>query len=181
MDRQEYWRQRYTVVRPGWTPTTAISPLRDDRVRHDTRILDIGCGHADLLASSLARTERAVGVDADERALAANEVFQDRVAADAERLPFRPGSFDLVSMAWVLEHIAHPVPAFREIRRALGPGGRIVFVTPNAGDRNAWLIRMVPIAFHASFTSRLYGRPAEDTYPTRHRLSVYRTPRPSGA
>jgi ubiquinone/menaquinone biosynthesis C-methylase UbiE len=124
MDRQEYWRQRYTEVRPGWTPTTAIyARVADDLVRNDTRVLDIGCGHANLVASSLARTTRAVGVDIDERALAANEVFRYRVAADAERLPFRPGSFDLVLMAWVLEHIVHPVSAFREIRRVLVPAG----------------------------------------------------------
>ena len=172
MDRQEYWRQRYREIRPGWTPTTAIyARLVDELVHHDTRVLDIGCGHADLLGSSLARTTRVVGIDVDERALAANEVIRYRVVADAERLPFRPGSFDLVLMAWVLEHVAHPVSAFREFRRVLGAGGRIVFVTPNALNYNAWLIRMVPNAF---FTSRLYGRPAEDTYPTRYRLNSVR-------
>jgi SAM-dependent methyltransferase len=175
MDRQEYWRQRYTEIHPGWARTTAIyARLVDDLVHHDTRVLDIGCGHADLVGSSLARTGRVVGIDVDERALAANEVIRYRVGANAERLPFRPGSFGLVLMAWVLEHIPHPVSAFREIRRVLGPGGRIVFVTPNAWNYNAWLIRMVPNAFHAFFTSRLYGRPAEDTYPTRYRLNSVR-------
>lgn len=175
MDRQEYWRQRYTEIRPGWTPTTAIyARIVDDLVDHDTRVLDIGCGHADLVGSSLGRTGRVVGIDTDERALAANEVISHRVGADAERLPFQRGSFDLVLMAWVLEHIAQPVSAFREIRRVLAPGGRIVFVTPNAWNYNAWLIRMVPNAFHAFFTLRLYGRPAEDTYPTRYRLNSVR-------
>ena len=67
MDRQEYWRQRYREIRPGWTPTTAIyARLVDELVHHDTRVLDIGCGHADLLGSSLARTTRVVGIDVDD-------------------------------------------------------------------------------------------------------------------
>jgi hypothetical protein len=33
---------------------------------------------------------------------------------------------------------------------------------------------MVPNAFHAVFTSRLYGRAAKDTYPTRYRLNSLR-------
>jgi SAM-dependent methyltransferase len=175
MDRQEYWRQRYTEIRPEWIPTTTIyASLVDELVDHDTRVLDIGCGHSDLVGSSLTRCRRAVGIDADERALTGNEVLRYRVGAVAERLPFRAGSFDLVLMAWVLEHLAHPVSVFREIRRVLGPGGRIVFVTPNAWNYNAWLIRLVPNAFHAFFTSRLYGRLAEDTYPTRYRLNSVR-------
>ena len=54
------------------------------------------------------------------------------------------------------------------------PGGRVVFVTPNSWNYNSWLIGMVPNAFHAAFTSRLYGRRAEDTYPTRYRLNSIR-------
>jgi SAM-dependent methyltransferase len=175
MDRQEYWRQRYAEVRPEWTPTTAIyARIVDDLVHHDTRVLDIGCGHADLVGSSLARSGRAVGIDTDQHALATNEVVHYRVGADAEHLPFRRGSFDLVLLAWVLEHLPRPASSFREIRRVLSPGGRVVFVTPNAWNYNAWLIRLVPNAFHAFFTSRLYGRATEDTYPTRYRLNSLR-------
>jgi SAM-dependent methyltransferase len=175
MDRQEYWRKRYAGVRPGWTPTTTIyARLVDDLVQNDTRVLDVGCGHADLVGSSLALSRRAVCIDTDERALATNEVIHYRVGADAEHLPFRRGSFDLVLLAWVLEHLPHPVSSFLEIRRVLSPGGRVVFVTPNAWNYNAWLIRIVPNAFHSFFTSRLYGRDAEDTYPTRYRSNSLR-------
>lgn len=33
---------------------------------------------------------------------------------------------------------------------------------------------MTPNALHAFFTSKLYGRPAEDTYPTEYRLNSVR-------
>ena len=176
MDRQEYWRQRYADIRPDWIPTTTIyARLVDGMVQSGTRVLDIGCGHADLLGPTLDRGRLAVGIDVDANALASNDVIQHRVGAEAERLPFAPASFDLVVMAWVLEHLPRPASAFLEIRRVLAPGGRVVFVTPNARNYNAWLIRMIPNAFHAFFTSRLYGRASEDTYPTRYRLNSIRT------
>jgi SAM-dependent methyltransferase len=134
----------------------------------------IGCGRTDLVGPSLVRSGRAIGIDRDMEALAANDAIHYRIGADAERLPFSGGSFDLVLMAWVLEHLPRPLSAFREIRRVLAPGGRVVFVTPNSWNYNAWLIRMIPNAFHAAFTSRLYGRGAEDTYPTRYRLNSVR-------
>jgi SAM-dependent methyltransferase len=175
MDRQEYWRQRYAHLRPDWTPTTAIyARLVDDLIEDGTRVLDIGCGHADLVGASLARSRRAVGVDPDTEALVANDAIPYRVGADAQRLPFPRGSFDLVLMAWVLEHLPDPAGAFLEIRRVLTLGGRVVFVTPNSWNYNAWLIRMIPNTLHAAFTSRLYGRPPEDTYPTRYRLNSVR-------
>jgi SAM-dependent methyltransferase len=175
MDRQEYWRQRYADLRPDWTATTAIyARLVDELVDGETRVLDIGCGHADLVGPSLARSRRVVGIDTDTEALSANEVIRHRIGANAERLPFAEGSFDLVLMAWVVEHLPQPLSVFLEIRRVLGPGGRVVFVTPNSWNYNAWLIRMVPNAFHAVFTSRLYGRAAKDTYPTRYRLNSLR-------
>ena len=153
MDRQEYWRQRYREIRPGWTPTTAIYASWTNSF---TTTRGSSTSVAVMRTSSDRRwpTTRVVGIDVDERALAANEVIRYRVVADAERLRSGP-AFDLVLMAWVLEHVAHPVSAFREFRRVLGAGGRIVFVTPNAWNYNAWLIRMVPNAFHAFFTSRL--------------------------
>ena len=175
MDRQEYWRHRYADLRPGWTPTTAIyARLVDDLIDDETRVLDIGCGHADLVRASLARSRRAVGVDPDTQALAANDAITHRIGSVAERLPFSRGSFDLVLMAWVLEHLPNPAAAFREIRRVLSPGGSVVFVTPNSWNYNAWLIRLIPNSLHAAFTSRLYGRLREDTYPTRYRLNSIR-------
>jgi SAM-dependent methyltransferase len=172
MNRQEYWRKRYKEIRSGWTPSPTIyRQLIDQRVHEDTRILDIGCGHSDLLGDVFGRTRRTYGIDTDAAALARNEIIGGRVVGDAEHLPFRGSSLDLVVLAWVLEHIEHPGRVFREIHRVLEPGGSVIFLTPNAWNYNAWLIRVVPNAFHASFTRRLYGRPAADTFPTRYRLN----------
>jgi SAM-dependent methyltransferase len=174
-DRQEHWRQRYAAIRPGWTPTTTIyARLIDEHLDDGTRVLDIGCGHSDLLRETFARTSHVSGIDVDDAAMRRNTTIRRKAMATAEHLPFADASFDLVVLAWVLEHLERPTTVFREIHRVLDGGGRAVFVTPNAWNYNAWLIRLVPNAFHARFTSRLYGRATADTFPTRYRLNSIR-------
>ena len=131
----------------------------------------MGCGRSDLLSPELAGLALAVGADPDHASLIRNETLQLRVAATGERLPFRDAAFDLVILTWVLEHLERPITVFREIDRVLVRGGRVAFLTPNAWNYNAWLIRAVPNALHHAFTSRLYGRSAADTFPTRYRCN----------
>jgi len=172
VDRQERWRARYAHLRPGWVPSTDIyAGLIDDRVDPESRVLDIGCGHSDLVRDQLVRAALVVGIDLDHAALVHNVTIDRAVVATAERLPFRDGSFDLVLLAWVLEHLVRPIRVFREIRRVLDRGGRVVFITPNAWNYNAWLIRAIPNALHPFFTRRLYGRDAADTFPTAYRCN----------
>jgi ubiquinone/menaquinone biosynthesis C-methylase UbiE len=59
--------------------------------------------------------------------------------ADAERLPFADGSFDLVLGHAVLHHIPDLARAFAEFARVLAPGGTIVFAGEPSryGDRLA--------------------------------------------
>jgi ubiquinone/menaquinone biosynthesis C-methylase UbiE len=54
--------------------------------------------------------------------------------ADAERIPYEDGTFDLVVGHAVLHHIPDVEQAFREVLRVLKPGGRFVF----AGEPTKW-------------------------------------------
>ena len=174
MDQEER-RARYAELRPGWRPSPTIyRELVTERLTPAIRVLDVGCGRSDLFTDELSRVRRAVGIDPDVASLARNQVLAHRIAATAERLPFGRASFDLVTMAWVLEHLDRPVRVFREIHRVLDAGGRVAFVTPNAWNYNAWLIRSVPNALHPVLTRRLYGREPGDTFPTRYRCNTPR-------
>lgn len=95
------------------------------------RALDVGCGTGRLLAElggarpGLARA----GVD-----LAAGMCLAARVTApgaalavaDAEALPFRPASFDLLVSSSTFQWLARLEPALGECARILAPGGRLV-------------------------------------------------------
>ena len=49
--------------------------------------------------------------------------------ADAQRLPFGDGSFDVVAAMWMLYHVPDLDAALAEARRVLRPGGLLVAVT----------------------------------------------------
>ncbi|MBO0682384.1 MAG: methyltransferase domain-containing protein [Candidatus Dormibacteraeota bacterium] len=173
--RQERYRQEYAQLRPGWRDSLRLyRDLVGGNLPAGGRVLDLGCGHANWLSPELAGAGLAAGLDPDLDALRRNTSHPDRVVGLADHLPFADGSFDLVVNAWVFEHLERPEPAVREMARVLRPGGRLVFLTPNAWNYNVWLIRAVPNRLHDHFTRRLYGRDEHDTYSVRYRLNTAR-------
>ncbi len=95
-------------------------------------ILDLGCGTGDMLRRfSMAGGRRVVGIDASAGMLqVAADLCGDYanielVAGSAEALPFQEGEFDLVTSCIAFHHFPDPGGTLREIRRVLGPGGRL--------------------------------------------------------
>jgi len=104
----------------------ALRPLL--REAGPVRLLDVGCGSADLPAACLARAPgrlRAVGVDLKRLHLHQAPAGILRVQADARRLPFGPQSCDVVTASLFLHHFdgSEAVAVLRELwrvtRRAL--------------------------------------------------------------
>jgi len=100
------------------------------------RVLDLGCGHG-MAAVVLARRGAAVtAVDLSAGYLAearnrahANHVAIDFVKADAEKLPFVDGAFDVIWGSAILHHL-HVERAARELFRILSPCGTGVLCEP---------------------------------------------------
>lgn len=71
------------------------------------------------------------------------------VVADAEQLPFPPGSFDLAIATQVFEYIRDPYAAVRQMCDALRPGGILLAsfaaCTPRVADEEFW--RFTPSGF----------------------------------
>ena len=98
-------------------------------------VLDAGCGTGFLALEMAARGHRVTAVDlapamlAEARRKAARRgasiQFEE---ADAEQLPFPPGSFDLAISRHLLWTLPHPEAAIDEWIRVLRPGGRLVVV-----------------------------------------------------
>jgi SAM-dependent methyltransferase len=114
------------------------------------QVLDVGCGcgGTTLAAARLIAPGQAVGVDlsgpmlarARARAEAAglgNAVFQQ---GDAQVYPFGPARFDTVISRFGTMFFADPAAAFANVRSAVRPGGRLVFVCWQPLAANQWLL-----------------------------------------
>jgi demethylmenaquinone methyltransferase/2-methoxy-6-polyprenyl-1,4-benzoquinol methylase len=151
-------REMFTRIAPRYDLLNHLLSLQLDRVwrartakrlrpilsRPDAIVLDLCCGTGDL-AFSLARagSARVVGADfahtmlvrAKEKsaALAAGEIGSMSppipfFEADAMRLPFADGSFDLVTTAFGFRNLSNYEAGLREIQRVLKPGGTIAIL-----------------------------------------------------
>ena len=101
------------------------------------RVLDIGCGDAGVLIAFAERGAITAGIELDEKSLERGRVRAEEhgVSVDlrrgvAEALPWADGSFDLVILDNVLEHVKDRARTLSEIRRVLRPGGLLYQVTP---------------------------------------------------
>ena len=91
------------------------------------RVLDLGCGTGRNLPLFGERV-RPVGLDPcleTLRAARRRVTPAPIVLGAAERLPFRPGSFDTVVSGLVFCSVEDPPKAFAEVRRVLAPGGTL--------------------------------------------------------
>ncbi|MGJ5134222.1 class I SAM-dependent methyltransferase [Bradyrhizobium oligotrophicum] len=113
------------------------------------RILDIGCGCGGLsiaLAGQVAPGGSVLGVDISApmldraRVVAPVGLATEFVLADATVHPFAPASFDLLVSRFGVMFFADPVASFANIRRALKPGGRVVFACWREPKANPWMI-----------------------------------------
>jgi SAM-dependent methyltransferase len=129
-------------------------PLLDSATIGETdSVLDVGCGNGQStrLAARRASRGRAVGVDlsgpmlARARELAVAEGLTNIVLeqGDAQVRPFASASFDVAISRFGVMFFADPVAAFRNLGRALRPGGRLAFVCWQDLSRNEWLL--VPV------------------------------------
>lgn len=96
-------------------------------------LLDIGCGTGEYLVAASKRGMSVTGIDV-EASLAEHiqRKYGLRVMTGSfgdDTVP--PGSFDVIVLSHVIEHLQEPVPLLGSIHRALKPTGIFIMATPN--------------------------------------------------
>ena len=153
-DQKTYWNE---VAGAKWVVNQTMidrlmAPLTEALLQivvpHDgEHVLDVGCGCGDLslrLATAVGASGKVVGVDVSKPMLAhaaararATEASVDWREADAMTEPFEP-VFDLVTSRFGVMFFEDKARAFANLRRAVKPGGRFVFLTWRARAEVEW-------------------------------------------
>ncbi|HYL64483.1 MAG TPA: class I SAM-dependent methyltransferase [Candidatus Methylomirabilis sp.] len=132
------------------------------------RVLDIATGPG-YIAEAFARVAReVVGVDLTEAML---DIAKERTrsignlnfrAADAEKLPFENGTFDVVVCRWTLHHLKKPPAVLREMARVCRVGGTVMVEDTYASEhperatyQDRWEILRDPSHVHMLALSEL--------------------------
>ena len=114
-------------------------------------VLDVACGSGATALVAARRGRKVLGVDISEPLLAvaaqrARLAGLDNVeftVADVQTHDFGAGGFDVAVSQFGLMFFDDPVRAFSNLRGALAPDGRIVFVTWQGLGSNEWLAPVV--------------------------------------
>jgi SAM-dependent methyltransferase len=121
-------------------------------IRRSDRALDIGCGSGSITraAARAAVDGGALGIDlssglldlARRRAEAQGVSNVEFIRSDAQSHPFEPRSFDIAVSRTGAMFFADPSAAFRNVARALRPGGRLALLTWQPVSDNEWLVEL---------------------------------------
>jgi ubiquinone/menaquinone biosynthesis C-methylase UbiE len=163
----------FDVLLPVYDPimrvlgfTRSLAPLVGQAEllpRH--RVLDVGCGTGTLAMIVKQRYPdlEYVGIDPDPRALARASAKASRAGVRVrfergfgDALPHPDAAFDRVFSSMMFHHVpkAEQAAVLTEIRRVLGPGGRLEFADIAVDDE-----RLLALLGGAGFTAaRLMGR-----------------------
>jgi ubiquinone/menaquinone biosynthesis C-methylase UbiE len=156
-------RYDWTVVADHFFGVESIFHRNRERVfarliRHyadNTTVLDVGCGTGLLLRHM---KEDAIGLDINPWNVkkAKEHTGREIVRGDAEFLPVRPGTFDLVVCTETLEHLPDPLRALGEMCHALKRNGKLIGSVPH--PHPGWKLRFLSSThprgepFHHNYT-----------------------------
>ncbi len=136
------------------------SVVRAALLQPGTRILDVATGTGDMMIEALRQQPNALAVGSD-FTFEMMQVGQQKpatqrirwCAADALNLPFADNIFDAVTSGFGVRNFIDRVAAFREQRRVLHPGGRVICLEISKPPRTLlapffrrYFSRIVPIA-----------------------------------
>jgi SAM-dependent methyltransferase len=165
-DQAAYWNDRAAItwtamqerLDANFTPITAAA-LAAAAPQHGERVLDIGCGCGETvleLARAVGPSGRVTGADisvpmlerARARAAEAGLTNTELLVADAQTHAFAPGAADLLFSRFGVMFFADPPAAFANLRRAMRPGGRLLFACWRPMTENSWFTVPLEAARH---------------------------------
>lgn len=128
------------------------------------RLLDVGCGHGRVARLLRDRVGQVVAIDVERSAEWLDEAGLTFAVADAERLPFSDGEFDVLHSKDSLHHMNDPRAALAEYRRVLAQGGIALIVEGNRYNPSFYL-HMTLALDHQHFRRRQFREHVRSAFP----------------
>jgi SAM-dependent methyltransferase len=98
-------------------------------------VLDVGCSTGHFLKLIRDKAKAVCGYDLNKKEVAfCREVQRLDVSDEPLGKRFDKGTFDFISMIYVLEHIAKPIEFLNYLKQFLKPDGKFIILVPNAKD-----------------------------------------------
>ncbi|KAK3816510.1 MAG: ubiE/COQ5 methyltransferase [Benniella sp.] len=126
----------------SWRSVSNSAAYLRPHIQPEMSILDVGCGPGSISVdmARLVPQGRVVGIDYNPEHLNDARAFATRQGVtniefqvgDINALDFPDNTFDIVHAHQVLQHVADPIQALREMRRVTKPGG--IVAAREAGD-----------------------------------------------
>lgn len=118
------------------------------------KVLDVGCGGGQYMEYFLDKGTKITGIDYSEKMIEMARGYLEGkeknktlryslIKADAEDLPFRNNTFDLIVSIGLLEYLSRPEKALSEIHRVLKKGG-YALLSFSKKDSPFFLLRIFP-------------------------------------
>ena len=150
--KKEYAIQRYYLSMIVWANQHAYYDLLNGCNR---TALDVGCAYGFVVRLLRVLGYEALGVDVSKYAITRGKEFggDGLLVSDAQHLPFKASSFDLITCFESLEHLPKANLALSHIYELLKPGGVLILTTPNVSMVATIIINVLsrePVFTHPS-------------------------------
>lgn len=119
------------------------------------RVLDIGCGTGELAFYVAEKgADEVVGIDYSYSAIhLATQTYKHKALAfSCEDVSNVSGTFDVITIVGVLEHIDEPFELLKKAKKLLRPGGSIIVTCPNWSNPRGFVLQTLLYLFDARIT-----------------------------
>jgi SAM-dependent methyltransferase len=134
---ESYWKGHADLDRTYSTGGRLVREVLRDGAVDGRLVMEVGAGSGRDLLALVREGARGVVLDYSPASLElvarqarAQGLTVHLVRADALRMPFREGTFDVVFHQGLLEHFRDPMPLLRENARVTARGGRMIVDVP---------------------------------------------------